>query len=198
MQVKGAVDHQAEIKAIGSVGEALGALKSQESKIRVLKWAWAAFGGQGGADAAAADNVASGNASPSDTKEISGIARLSEQGGVVITVRDLKAKSANDAAIRLAHIVVYAHQKLKKESTVSSRKVLVPLLRDWRVYTGNTRATLASHRGIVREGDKMSLDKPAQHQAEVYVREILDDSVKGKWAPRAKAARRKKAPKTKG
>ena len=55
-------------------------------------------------------------------KEIPGIAKMQDNGNFKLTVRDPKAKNANDAAIRLAHIVIHAYTELTGESSVSSKK----------------------------------------------------------------------------
>ncbi|HEX7030365.1 MAG TPA: hypothetical protein VF254_07195 [Gammaproteobacteria bacterium] len=121
--------------------------------------------------------------------EIPGIARLDADGKLRLTIRDLKAKSTNDAAIRLTHIAIYAYQKLTGEESVSSKSVVVPILKEWRSYTGNTRPALAQHKGILRTGDRLSLDAHSQRDAETYIREALDPSVEGNWRPSSRERR---------
>lgn len=114
--------------------------------------------------------------------ELPGIARL--QGGRLrLTVRDLKARNTNDAAVRIAHIALLAWEQLTGRSEASSRKLLVPLLREWRAYDGNTRRAVAACKGIVRNGDTVALDAHAHRDAEVYVHDVLDPSKMGTWRP---------------
>ncbi len=116
-------------------------------------------------------------------RELPGVARLTDAGDLKITARDLKAKSGLDAAVRLAHVAIYAHERLTGQP-LSSRKGLTPLLREWRLYDGNSRARLAKERGIIRSGDALSLDAHARRDAERFVEEILSDEVAGQWRPR--------------
>jgi hypothetical protein len=109
-----------------------------------------------------------------------GIARLSDSGDLHLTVRDLKARSGLDAAVRLAYVAIYAYQKLAGRA-LSSPSGLTPLLKSWRLYDGNTRARLARDKGILRNGDDLSLDAHATRDAERFVQEILDDGIEGRW-----------------
>jgi hypothetical protein len=115
--------------------------------------------------------------------EIPGIARLTSNGDLKITIRDLKAKSGLDAAVRLAHVAIYAHEKLRGEP-LSSRRTLTPILKEWRLYDGNTRARLSKEKGIIRDGDALHLDAHSRRDAERLIQEILDDGVSGNWRPR--------------
>jgi len=114
--------------------------------------------------------------------EIPGVA-LFEAEEVKFTIRDPKAESAADAVRRLAYVAIRATQLLTGEEKVSSRNIVVPLLRDFRVYNGNARGTLSKERGITRDGDLLSLDTPATHQADDYIKAIQDVEVVGKWKP---------------
>lgn len=116
-------------------------------------------------------------------QELPGIARLTEAGDLKITVRNLKAKNTLDAAVRLAHIAIYAHARLT-DKPLSSRKGLTPILKEWRLYDGNTRARLAKEKGIVRDGDALTLDTHAQRDAERYIEEVLNEELTGQWKPR--------------
>jgi hypothetical protein len=178
-----------EVEAMRSIGEALDGLGTAEARNRVLSWAMARFRVQASENSAEVlpAEVSPPAAAPS---EIPGIARLNRSGGLEITIRDLKAKSTVDAAMRLAHIVLYANEKLKGNASVSSRGVLVPILRQWRAYDGNTRSQLAQHKGIRRDGDMLSLDAIARRDAETYMKEILDPSTRGTWNTGAKRPRR--------
>jgi hypothetical protein len=114
--------------------------------------------------------------------EIAGIALKEGDDGIRITVRDLKARSGLDAAVRLAHIAIYACEKLLKRP-LSSRNELNPLLGEWRLYDGNTRARLAKEVGIVRDKDNLKLDAHARKAAEKYIEDVLDESTSGRWKP---------------
>lgn len=118
--------------------------------------------------------------SPEGLTEIDGIALKDGDDGIRITVRDLKARSGLDAAVRLAHIAIYACEKLLKRP-LSARNELNPLLVDWRLYDGNTRARLAKEVGIVRDKDNLKLDAHARKAAEQFIAEALDESVSGRW-----------------
>ncbi len=128
-----------------------------------------------------------------DEKEIPGIARVTQNGEFHLTVRDLKARSANDAAIRIAHLALLANERLNHSESLSSKNVLVPILRRYRAYDGNTRGALAQHRGFARAGDQLSMDLHCKEEAEEYMRQILDPSVQGTWNPAAKPAKKKRA-----
>jgi len=183
-----------EIKAITAVNEALGSIDDPEILKRVLRWANDKFGFVPSGEIILTREISRQRDMPSvlegATGEIPGIAMLTEAGELRLTVRDLKAKSANDAALRLAHIAIRAYQQLTGQKTMSSKNVLVPLLKDWRVYDGNTRATLARHKGIIRNGDELGLDFHAQADAEKFIKEALDNSIEGTWKPGAKARKR--------
>ncbi|MEQ1932628.1 MAG: hypothetical protein ABL962_01930 [Fimbriimonadaceae bacterium] len=129
-------------------------------------------------------------AQQADSGEVPGIAKLSEAGALTFTVRDLKAKSTTDAAIRIAHVAIFANELLTGERAMSSRKVLVPILREYRAYDSNARTALARHKGILRSGDMLSLDAHSKRDAEQYVNDILDDGIEGKWKPRTTVRRR--------
>ncbi|HEX5078913.1 MAG TPA: PAS domain-containing protein, partial [Geminicoccaceae bacterium] len=104
-------------------------------------------------------------------RELPGVACLSETGEFRITAHDLKAKSGLDAAVRLAHVAIYAYERLTGRP-LSSRKGLTPLLKAWGLYDGNTRARLAREPGIVRSGDDLSLDRQARQTAERLIEEL--------------------------
>ncbi len=182
-----------EIEAFPKISEALGAIEDDAARDRVLRWAILKYGQKTkqelqletipSAPAARPVTTARGN-------EIPGVAKLMDSGELKLTVRDLKAKSTNDAAIRLAHIAIYAYETLTGEASVSGRKVLVPLLRKWRAYDGNTRAVLAKQKGLVRQGDQVSLDEFARQDAERFIEEIRDSGLQGSWQPGSNTKRR--------
>lgn len=134
------------------------------------------------APAATVERSATTLAKNRDTGEIDGIAISDGEDALRITIRDLKARSGLDAAVRLAHIAIYACDKLLRRP-MSSRNELTPLLKEWRLYDGNTRARLAKEKGIVRDDDNLKLDAHARKAAEAYIAEVLDDTVSGRWKP---------------
>ena len=187
-----------EIDAMRVVAEAIENLADPEARMRVLSWLASKFGAPR-YEAGKKDlrhGSGEGASLPITEEELPGIARRTANGELEVTVRDLKAKSTIDAAMRLAHIVIYANEKLKGERAVSSRKVLSPILKEWRAYDGNTRLALARHKGIHRDGDQLSLDAIAKKDAEKYIGEILDDSVHGTWNRNGRPGRKAPAKKT--
>jgi hypothetical protein len=184
----------AELQVMMKVSEAVCSLKNAAARDRVLSWAAQKFRTTAGAQ------PAHGNApSPQvrttepekSAREIPGIARLSEAGELHLTVRDMKARSANDAALRIAHLLIYATEQLTGAGTVSSKSTLVPILRKYRAYDGNTRTVLARHRGFIREGDQLSMDLHCRQEAEGFVAEILDPATQGTWNPSNKTNKRR-------
>ncbi len=120
-----------EINAITAVNEALSAIEDPEIRKRVLRWANDKFGFVPSGEKLGREvsrNRDMLNKPEGGAGEIPGIAKLSDTGEFRLTVRDLKAKSANDAAVRLAHIAIRAYQLLTGQKTMSSKNVLVPLL----------------------------------------------------------------------
>lgn len=191
-----------EIDAIAKIDAALSAIQDKESTRRILRWAIDKFSTEDetipppsrklGIDTPVKDSPVQ-----KAKNEIPGIAKLQENGTFRLTVRDLKAKSTNDAAIRLAHIVLHAYGELTGESSVSSKKILVPILREWRAYDGNTRVALARHKGIIRAGDSLSLDAHSKKDAAKFITEALDSAIEGTWSPRS-TSRKRAAAKTSG
>jgi hypothetical protein len=184
-----------EVDAIETIDKALSALKDKEARQRVLVWALAKYAIDGEVNPLSARKRLSGtpvtlHTVPRTRNEIAGIAKIQENGTFKLTVRDPKAKSTKDAAIRLAHIVIHAYTELTGESSVSSKKVLVPTLREWRAYDGNTRLALARHKGIIRDGDSLSLDAHSKKDAIRFIDEALEESIEGTWRLRSKAHKR--------
>lgn len=120
----------------------------------------------------------------------------SEDGSIRVIARDLKAKSRNDAAIRLVHLIVYANEVLNGQTKTSSKKLVLPVLREWRAYDPNVRGAIANHQGIKRDGDLLSLDIHSKRDAATYIEQIRDESTKGSWSP--VASKSKKTSKKKG
>lgn len=175
-----------EIDVIKQIDEALSNL-DEKTRLRVLRWALDKYRGGEKTDSTSDSFLTIKTSNEGiDTKcqEIPGIAQLTEEGDFILTVRDIKAKSTNDAAIRLVHVVILAYEKLTGENKVSSKEILVPILKEWRAYTGNTRNEIAKHKGILRSGTKIYLDAHSKRDAQRFINEILDVSFKGKWKPR--------------
>ena len=187
---------QAELAAMAKVSEALTSLNDQAACQRVISWAASAFGGSGftppRATGATRMTPIAADQSGSE-KEIPGIARVTQNGELHLTVRDLKARSANDAAVRIAHLALFANERLNRSESLSSKNVLVPMLRRYRAYDGNTRGALAQHRGFARAGDQLSMDLHCKEETEEFIKQILDPSVQGTWNPTAKPAKKKRA-----
>lgn len=178
-------EHDTEIAAIATISAALAGLPDADARQRVITYVLARYLPQLGATSLAARAVAastSGAGLPA-ANEIAGVARLTETGDFRVTIRDLKARSGLDAAVRLAYVAIHAYQKLTGRP-LSSPTGLTPLLKAWRVYDGNTRTRLAKDKGIVRDGDDLSLDAHATRDAERFIQEILDDAVEGGWKPK--------------
>jgi hypothetical protein len=116
-------------------------------------------------------------------REIPGIAHVTDTGEMKITVRDIKAKNARDAVVRLSHIAIWAHEKLTGQP-LSSRKGLTPILKEWRIYSGNARSWLANNKGFIRSGDSLMLDAHARRDAEAYAADVVNDEITGTWKPR--------------
>lgn len=189
-----------EIHAMALINEALKNLDDEQTK-RVVAWAKAKFRleipqaavAEPTSEVRPASRVPSGPVMVhQDTKEIPGIATLNSEGGLHLHVRDFKAKSANDAALRILHVAAWAWYTLTGERGVSSRLIIKPALEDHRVYNGNTRKAIKAHRGIRREGDLIFLDAHALREAEEFVAQILDDAVKGVWSPAQSTRRTRK------
>jgi hypothetical protein len=189
-------DQDAEIAAIAQISAALRAIEDPVARGRVLSYVLARFSDGPIARSAAPTpvprapglvpagvGVGEGERLNTSAREIGGIARLTDDGQLKVTVRDLKAKSGLDAATRLAHVAIYAHQEMAGQP-LSSRKGLTPLLREWRLYDGNTRRKLGNDRGILRDGDNLSLDAHAKMDAQRYIEDILNPDVQGSWRPK--------------
>jgi len=177
-----------EFECMRVIDESLQEMPDDATRSRIANWVAAKYLGMVGALA----NPRKGSPGPPDVRtldefgkngEVAGIAKLSQSGDVLLTVRDFKAKSTNDAAIRLVHVLIWVTRKLTNAASVSSRRVVTPWLQKYRCYDGNTRGAIANDKGIVRDGDELSLDFHAEQLAEQYITEILDSTVEGKWKP---------------
>lgn len=174
-----------ELECMRAMEESLLLLGDEGARSRVAGWIGAKYGPPGlpGGSIVPTAGVPTPAAISSTPGQIAGIAKLSQAGELQLTVRDLKARSTPDAAIRLVHVAIWASGKLLREPSVSSKKVLVPLMRRYRCYDGNVRGALAKDKGLVRDGDLLSLDFHAEQFAEKVVGEILDSAIEGKWKP---------------
>ena len=189
-------DPGSELAVMAKVSEALKSLSDPRARERVIHWAASVFQLQpppkseqtkSSEKFLSSDHIDGG-------REIPGIARVTENGELHLTVRDLKARSANDAAIRIAHIALLANERLNRSESLSSKNVLVPILRKYRAYDGNTRGALAQHRGFARVGDQLSMDLHCKEETEEFMRQILDPTVQGSWNPAAKPTKKKRHP----
>ena len=186
-----------EIEALGKIEAIFETIDEEGARDRILRWMISKYSSSGNLGLPNINwqevkaNLGGGISPEVAGNEIPGIAQLTASGGLRLTVRDAKAKSANDAAVRLAHVVICAYQQLTGDEFVSSKKILIPILKEWRAYNGNTRGALAAHKGILREGDQLSLDHHAKQDAEKFMREILDDSTEGKWNPKPKVRKKR-------
>lgn len=163
--------------------EALCAVADDATRLRVLRW----LNDKHGLALSVPENttVSPRTPAPTRTDEMSGIARVTESGQLQITIRDLKASSKSDATLRLVHVAVLAHEQLL--GTGASRTAfLTPTLKRYRLYDGNARRAISQHKGLLRDGDVISLDAHATKDAERYVAEICDASVLGSWKPDGK------------
>jgi hypothetical protein len=178
-----------ELECMKIIDEGLQAVPEEATRARIASWVASKYGGvqiSRGTDLGRGASVSSGVAIAGDVAkngEVAGIAKLSQSGEVLLTVRDFKAKSANDAAIRLVHVLIWVTGKLAGRPAVSSKNEVVPLLRKYRLYDGNTRGVIAKDKGLVRDGDELSLDFHAEQLAEKFVNDILDGSIEGRWKP---------------
>lgn len=128
--------------------------------------------------------------------EIPGIAIYDGDNNIKFTFRDIKAKNAKDAAVRLALVSTYVHEQFTGEKIAPRQLTLTPLLKDWRINCGNSRAAIVAHKGIIAEGqNKVQLDSHAKNEAEEIIRQINDESVVGKWKPSATKRKHKKTKK---
>jgi hypothetical protein len=125
--------------------------------------------------------------------ELSAVATLTPEGQYHSSIRDLKATNAKDAAKRLVYVLIRSYTKLMNSPSISRKEVINPELVRWRLSDGNTRALIASDRGIIKQGDQLSLDQHAQNEADEFIKDIEDSDKIGSWKPGlVKRQRRKK------
>lgn len=125
--------------------------------------------------------------------DLSAIATLTPEGQYHSSIRDIKAKNAKDAAKRLVYVLIRSYAKLMNTPSVSRKEIINPELIRWRLADGNSRAIIAKDRGIIKQGDLLSLDQHAQNEADQYIQDINDLGKTGTWKPgMIKKQRRKK------
>lgn len=123
---------------------------------------------------------------------LAGVAMKTNEGNFHFSVRDLKASSATDAAKRLTYVLIRSYTELMNEETASRKEIINPHMQSWRLNSGNTRNFLANDPGIVRNGDKYSLDIHAEKEADEFIAEIQDSSITGSWKPNSRVGPKKK------
>lgn len=116
---------------------------------------------------------------------------MNDKGEFFLTARDIKANTGNDAIRRLTYVTIRAYGQLKSESKVSRKDVINPILKKWRVNPGKARLFLATDKGLLREDDLFSLDVHATADADDFIRQIKDPTVKGNWKPSDSGKKRK-------
>ncbi|MFA6462010.1 MAG: hypothetical protein WCV90_07130 [Candidatus Woesearchaeota archaeon] len=122
---------------------------------------------------------------------LAGIAMKTSDGNFHLSIRDLKATSASDAAKRLTYVIIRAYNKIMGEAAVSRKETINPHIESWRLNSGNTRNFLANDPGIIRNGDKYSLDIHAEAEADEFIKEIQDSNVSGNWKPNSRIPKKK-------
>ena len=125
-----------EIKAMGTIDEALSKVKDEEAVQRILKWAVDKFKVEGvqipvgnsvGDEVGTQDNT--GQQIPSATKnEIPGIAVYNGDDNIKFTFQDVKAKNARDAAVRLALVSCHVYKHFTGKDEMPRTKILKPFL----------------------------------------------------------------------
>lgn len=114
-------------------------------------------------------------------EDLTNIAELTNNGVYKFTLRDPKAKNAKDAGKRIVYLVIRTYILLTGESGVSRKEILNEVLNNWNLNNGNTRSFITNDKGILKNGDILSLDKVAEKEADKYILQINDKSYLGKW-----------------
>jgi len=195
-----------EIKAMGTIDEALAKVKDDAAVERILRWVVDKYkvegldfhkgsSGTGGGEGETPGNT--GQQKPSVTKkEIPGIAVYKGDDNITFTFQDVKAKNASDAAVRLALVACHVYKHFTEKEEMPRAKILAPLLKNWRLTSGSVLSAISEHRGIISEGGKkystLKLDFHAKKQAVAVIKEILNKDVNGKWKPTATKKKSKK------
>lgn len=108
-----------------------------------------------------------------DERELPGIAMFDEDGKFRITIREIPGKKKTERARHLVYIAIRAHELMRGDEGLSSRLAVTPILREWRLYDGNTRTMMSRDKGIRRSGDILKLDTPAKIEADKFIDEVL-------------------------
>jgi PAS domain S-box-containing protein len=177
--IEQAKHHDYELAAIAKSSAAVQELPDSESRRRVLTYVMDRYFPESGSHQQRSASASQpGSVAVSETRvqefsegDLRGIARITDEGDFEIVIREFWASSRLDAAVRLAKLAIYAHERLTG-AAMSSRTCLTPLLKAWHLYDGNTRARLARERGIIRSGDSLSLDDPEKSRANRSVVEM--------------------------
>ena len=195
--------HDDELAAIAKSSAAIQELPDGEARRRVLTYVMDRYFPESSLHqrrSALASQTRSATVSGTRVHEFSDgdlqdIACITDEGDFEIVISEFWASSRSDAAVRLAKLAIYTHERLTG-AAMSSRTSLTPLLKAWRLYDGNTRARLAKERGIIRSGDTLSLDdleKSRANRSVVEMRSRVGISNRGQRFRRA-GAEPKKAP----
>jgi PAS domain S-box-containing protein len=193
--IEQAKHHDYELTAIAKSSAAIQELPDSEARRRVLTYVMDRYFPESSSHqqrSASASQPVSAAASRTLTREfpegdLQGVARITNEGDFEIVIREFWASSRLDAAVRLAKLAIYAHERLTG-AAMSSRTGLTPLLKAWHLYDGNTRARLARERGIIRSGDSLSLDdleKSRASRSVVEMRSRVGTSNRGRRFRRA-------------
>jgi PAS domain S-box-containing protein len=178
--IEQAKHHDYELAAIAKSSAAIQELPDSEARRRVLTYVMDRYFPETGSSrqlSASASQPVSVAVSGTRAREftggdLQGVARITNDGDFELVIREFWASSRLDAAVRLAKLAIYAHERLTG-AAMSSRTSLTPLLKGWHLYDGNTRARLARERGIIRSGDSLSLDDLEKSRADRSVIEML-------------------------
>jgi len=111
------------------------------------------------------------------------IATLTSDGQYHSSIRDLKASNAKDATKRLVYVIIQSYTKMMNSPSVSRKAIINPELIRWRLANGNSRDFIAKDMGIIKHGDKLSLDQHAQNEADQFIRDIENPEIIGSWKP---------------
>ena len=171
------------LKSMPKIAEAVNLFKSEEVQKRAFEVLITGIGTVPVVPSGIMDPPFTPPTTVNQENEIPGIAIKNTDGSIQFTFRDIKAKSAADAGIRITLLAALVHEKLTGQEELSRKKILNPLLEDWRVYDGNLRDAINEHRGIINTRTTIKLDSHAKDEAKKIIQEVLDDSIVGKWNP---------------
>jgi len=129
-----------------------------------------------------AQNQSRVNNQPNTPSDLKGICTI-RGDEYHLTVRDLKAENAKDAAKRLTYVLIYSYMQSMNSDSVSRKIIITPHLIKWRLNSGNSRGIIANDRGIIKNGDLYSLDYHAEEEAKAFIGQIKDNELTGKWIP---------------